>query len=68
MKVELIQMGGKYPIAISEESHLLESNDNKEEFLESLGFRLDDGDLSSFNITNIEDFLEKTRKHLNRLV
>jgi hypothetical protein len=68
LKVKLIQTGGKVPIEVSEETFLFQDNDSRETFLESLYYRLDEGDLSSFNITNTEDFLDKLEEHLTRIL
>jgi hypothetical protein len=67
LKVKLIQIGGISPIMLSEEAFLVKEDDSRDDFLDSIYYRLDEGDLSSFNITNTEDFLEKLKEHLARM-
>jgi hypothetical protein len=67
LKIKLIQIGGKSHIVLSEEAFLINIDDNEDEFLDALYYRLNEGDLSSFNITNTGDFLEELKRHLARM-
>ncbi len=67
LKIKIIQISGKSPIMVSEDASLVEDDDNGEELLNAIYYRLDEGDLSSFNIINTEDFLEELKEHLTRM-
>ena len=68
LKIRLIQVGGNSSIVISDEAFLIKENESIDEFLDTIYYRLEEGDLSSFNITNTEDFQEQIKEHLNRLI
>ena len=67
LKIKLIQISGKTPVVISEETLPVKNDESKAELLESIYYRLYEGDLSFFNIINTEDFLEEMEEHLARL-
>ncbi|MFW9890051.1 MAG: hypothetical protein ACFFER_17850, partial [Candidatus Thorarchaeota archaeon] len=67
LKIRLIQIGRKPPIVISEEAFLVKENDDGDELLDAIHNRLEEGNLSAFNITNTEDFLEELKNHLARV-
>ncbi len=57
--MDLVLSRNGSPITLVTESILLSGVSDYEEFLEVLYYRLEDGDLSEYNISNIESFLEK---------
>ena len=62
--VTLVLKEGKYPHIIGRESFLVRDEIEKQAFLEALYYRLNEGDLSMFNINNTEKFLEKINELL----
>ncbi|MFW9887562.1 MAG: hypothetical protein ACFFER_05230 [Candidatus Thorarchaeota archaeon] len=65
IRISLNPTGDKESIPINIESHQLSEASNHEDFLESFYYRLEEGDLSGFNIINESDFIANLNHLLN---
>jgi hypothetical protein len=66
IRITLVQIGGRTSITLMTESIILSELSDKEDLLDSLNYRLEEGDLSGFNIVNELDFIENLKTLMSK--